>query len=149
MRQTSTTLGRWIRRAAWAFALLAVLYLGADLLLPGAACPVSQTSSFAATAVSETSAVAPTSPFGQSSSFTTTRAPVAAPMQREVETTPTYTSELAPAVMVAPQQAATLPATGAESNYNAPWPKLAGLALALLAGLFIYTALTFRSSENS
>lgn len=148
MRQASETFGRWIRRATWALALLAVLYLGADLLLPGAARPVSQTSSFAATAVSQTSADALAVPFAQSSSSSTTHAPFEAQIQQDAETTPTYVSELAPAVMIAPPPAATLPATGAKSDGSQPWPKLAGLAMALLGVLFIYTALTFHTSKN-
>ncbi len=148
MRQASSTLGRWIRRAAWAFALLAILYLGAGLLLPRAARPLSQTSSLAATTVSETSTFAATVSFSVSSSSSTNRAPVEASVQQEAATTPTYISELAPAVMIAPQRAAVLPTTGAESSRSEPWPKLAGLALALLGGLFIYTALAFRPSEN-
>lgn len=147
MRRATSTLGQWFRQAAWAVALLAVLYLGADLLLPSAASPISQTSSFAATTVSETSPGSAAISFSQSSS-STARTPLQASIQQEAKTTPTYISELAPAVMVAPQQAATLPATGAESGANAPWTKLAGLTLALLGGLFIYTALTFHSSEN-
>lgn len=147
MRQATSTSGRWIRRTAWAFALLAVLYLGADLLLPSAAGPLSQTSSFAATTVSETSTFAAALPFNESSSSSTARAPVKASVQQEAATTPTYISELAPAVMVAPKQAAALPEAGAEIDGSAPWPKLAGLALALLGGLFIYTALASRTSK--
>ncbi len=148
MRRTISILGRWIRRAAWAVALLAVLYLGADLVLPGAASPVSETSSFATTgSASDASALVAGGNISEAS-FVTIRAGIETSARQEADTTPTYVSELAPAVMVGPHQAAAFPATGAEGSGGAPWPKLAGLVLALFGGLFIYTALNFRTSDR-
>ena len=147
MRQASVTLGRWIRRAGWAVGLLAVLYLGGDLLFPGAAGPVSETSSFAATSAVSGGA-APALPRSETSSSITMPAPDEALPLQGAEPTPTYVSELAPAVTLAPRPAAALPAAGAERGGSALWPKLAGLALALMGGLFIYTALAFRASES-
>ena len=64
--------------------------------------------------------------------------------------TPTYVSELAPAVMVAPREPATLPASGATGpNGGTPLPKAAGLGLALLGSLFIYEALTLRTERHA
>ena len=147
MPHTISILGRWIRRAAWAVALLAVLYLGADLVLPGAASPVSETSSLVATSSPSDVSVLVARDNISEASFVTLRAGIQTSARQEADTTPTYISELAPALMVGPQQAAALPASGAESS-GAPWPKLAGLVVALLGALFIYAALNFRTSDR-
>jgi len=108
-------LQRRIRQAGWSSGLLALLFLGTGLFLLGtASSPVSETSSLTAAALR-------------------------AEHQDEAQTTPTYVSELAPAVMLAPEPAA-LPGTGAGAGAGTPWPKATGLALALLGGLFIYAA---------
>ena len=64
--------------------------------------------------------------------------------------TPTYVSELAPAVVVQPRQAAALPDSGAGPNLGAanPLPRAAGFALLLLGGLLIRTGLAWRPSTN-
>ena len=64
--------------------------------------------------------------------------------------TPTYVSELAPAVVVQPRQAAALPDSGAGPNLGAanPLPRAAGFALLLLGGLLIRTGLAWRPSAN-
>ena len=58
--------------------------------------------------------------------------------------TATYVSELGPAVMLPPRQAMELPASGAGIGSVLPWPKAAGLGLALLGSLLIHAALTLR-----
>ncbi len=63
--------------------------------------------------------------------------------------TPTYVSELAPAVMQPPRQPAELPSSGAGIGTAAPWPKAAGLGLALLGSLLIHAALTLRPHGTS
>ena len=64
--------------------------------------------------------------------------------------TPTYVSELAPAVVVQPRQAAVLPVSGAGPNAGAanPLPRAAGFALLLLGGLLIRTGIAWRPSTN-
>ena len=63
--------------------------------------------------------------------------------------TPTYVSELAPAVVVQPRQAAGLPDSGAGPASSAnPLPRAAGFALVLLGGLAIRTGLTWRSGTS-
>ncbi len=64
--------------------------------------------------------------------------------------TPTYVSELAPAVVVQPRQAAALPDSGAGPYLGAanPLPRAAGLALVLLGGLAVRIGLTWRGSTN-
>ena len=64
--------------------------------------------------------------------------------------TPTYVSELAPAVVVQPRQAAALPDSGAGPDTGSanPLPRAAGVALVLLGGLAVRTGLTWRSSTN-
>ena len=64
--------------------------------------------------------------------------------------TPTYVSELAPAVVVQPRQAAALPDSGAgpDATPANPLPRAAGWALVLLGGLLLRTGLTWRSSTN-
>ena len=71
---------------------------------------------------------------GPAMSETSSRALAAQP-------TPTYVSELAPAVSIAPREAAALPATGAVAGVRSALPvtKIAGLALAL-AGLALVHA---------
>jgi hypothetical protein len=58
--------------------------------------------------------------------------------------TATYVSELGPAVMLPPRQVGELPSSGAGIGATNPWPKAAGLGLALLGVLLIHTALTLR-----
>jgi len=58
--------------------------------------------------------------------------------------TPTYVSELAPAVVLAPSEAEGLPPVGAAAVAASPWPKASGLGLALLGALLVYGALTLR-----
>jgi hypothetical protein len=95
--------------------------------------------------VSETSSnTAASSPVSETSSRA---APLRAEPQDEAQTTPTYISELAPAVMLAPEPAA-LPGTGAGAGAGTPWPKATGLALALLGGLFIYAARAGRTEDT-
>ena len=57
--------------------------------------------------------------------------------------TPTYVSELAPAVSIAPRQAASLPATGGVTGLGNALPvaKIAGLALALAGLVLIHAGL--------
>lgn len=57
--------------------------------------------------------------------------------------TPTYVSELAPVVSIAPRQAASLPATGGVVGLRSALPvaKIAGLALALAGLLLIHAGL--------
>ncbi len=64
--------------------------------------------------------------------------------------TPTYVSELAPAVVVQPRQAAALPDSGAGPDAGSanPLPRAAGFALVLLGGLAVRTGLTWRSSTS-
>ena len=121
--------------------------------------PVSETSSFTAPSspVSETSSSTAAGPLSETSSLTTTSGPVSETSsnttalrtepQDEAQTAPTYVSELAPAVMLAPEPAA-LPATGARAGAGTPWPKATGLALALLGGLFIYAARAVRTEDT-
>ena len=127
---------RRIRRAGWSSGLLSLLFLGTGLFLLGtASSPVSETSSLTAASgpVSETSSL--------------TAAALRAEPQDEAQTTPTYVSELAPAVMLAPEPAA-LPVSGAGAGDGTPWPKATGLALALLGGLFIYAARAIRTEDT-
>ncbi|MCH8993805.1 MAG: hypothetical protein IH959_02425 [Chloroflexi bacterium] len=58
--------------------------------------------------------------------------------------TPTYVSELAPAVVLAPGEPEGLPQTGAAAGAATLWPKASGLGLALLGALLAYGALTLR-----
>ncbi|MGB2694945.1 MAG: hypothetical protein WBD55_07120 [Dehalococcoidia bacterium] len=59
--------------------------------------------------------------------------------------TPTYVSELAPAVSIDPWgHPVVLPATGIEQTGASVWPRLAGVAFALVGCLFIYAALSRR-----
>ena len=58
--------------------------------------------------------------------------------------TPTYVSELAPAVVLAPSEPEGLPQTGAAAGAATLWPKASGLGLALLGALLVYGALTLR-----
>ena len=64
-----------------------------------------------------------------------------------VEPAPAYVSELAPAVMLAPEPAA-LPVSGVSADAGTPWQKATGLALALLGGLFIYAARAVRTEDT-
>ena len=161
MRAASTPLQRRIRRARWSAGLLALLFLGFGLFFLGAASsPVSETSSLVAASspMSETSSLtAASGPVSETSSLTAASSPVSETSsltdasllgdQDEAQTTPTYISELAPAVMVAPEPAA-LPGTGAGTGAGTPWPKATGLALALLGGLFIYAARAGRTEDT-
>lgn len=56
--------------------------------------------------------------------------------------TPTYVSELAPAVAVRPERPAVLPDTGTSSLSLPPWPGVAGIGLALAGALLIHASLT-------
>ncbi len=58
--------------------------------------------------------------------------------------TPTYVSELAPAVVLAPGELEGLPAAGAAAATPSPWPKASGAGLALLGVFLVYGALTLR-----
>lgn len=58
--------------------------------------------------------------------------------------TPTYVSELAPAVVLAPGEPEGLPPAGAAVGAASPWPRASGLGLALLGVLLVYGALTLR-----
>ena len=58
---------------------------------------------------------------------------------------PTYISELAPAVMVSPEQPKELPPGGAPLPAASVWPKAAAGGLALLGALAVYAALRLRS----
>ena len=162
---------RRLRLAGWSSG--ALLLLGAGMLLLGtASSPVSETSSItaASSATSETSSItAPgmvsetssitaassatsetssiTAPGTESETSSITAAPLRAAPQDEAQTTPTYVSELAPAVMLAPEPA-VLPVSGAGADAGTPWPKATGLALALLGVLFIYAARAVRSEDT-
>ena len=134
-----------IRKAGF----LALLFLGSGLFLLGtASSPVSETSSntTASDPVSETSSntAAASGPVSETSSNTTA---LRAEPQDEAQITPTYVSELAPAVMLAPEPAA-LPVSGVNAGAGTPWPKATGLALALLGGLFIYAARAVRTEDT-
>ena len=135
-----------IRKAGF----LALLFLGSGLFLLGtASSPVSETSSNTAAAsgpLSETSSntAAASGPVSETSSNTTA---LRAEPQDEAQITPTYVSELAPAVMLAPEPAA-LPVSGVNAGAGTPWPKATGLALALLGGLFIYAARAVRTEDT-
>ena len=134
-----------IRKAGF----LALLFLGSGLFLLGtASSPVSETSSntTASDPVSETSSntAAASGPVSETSSNTTA---LLAEPQDEAQITPTYVSELAPAVMLAPEPAA-LPVSGVSADAGTPWPKATGLALALLGGLFIYAARAVRTEDT-
>lgn len=59
--------------------------------------------------------------------------------------TPTYVSELAPAVVLAPGEPEGLPPAGAAAALS-PWPKASGVGLALLGVLLVYGALALRPS---
>ena len=121
-----------IRKAGF----LALLFLGSGLFLLGtASSPVSETSSNTAAA---------SGPVSETSSNTTA---LRAEPQDEAQITPTYVSELAPAVMLAPEPAA-LPVSGVNAGAGTPWPKATGLALALLGGLFIYAARAVRTEDT-
>ena len=128
---------------------LALLFLGSGLFLLGtASSPVSETSSntTASDPVSETSSntAAASGPVSETSSNTTA---LRAEPQDEAQITPTYVSELAPAVMLAPEPAA-LPVSGVNAGAGTPWPKATGLALALLGGLVIYAARAVRTEDT-
>jgi hypothetical protein len=70
-------------------------------------------------------------------------APAAAP-------TPTYVSELAPAVMVPPREPATLPATGARvSGASVPWSHVAGFAVLALGATCLHAGLRLRPRRDS
>jgi hypothetical protein len=60
--------------------------------------------------------------------------------------TPTSVSELAPAVSIAPREAAVLPATGGAVDVRGavPMSKIAGIALALAGLVMIHTGLRWR-----
>ena len=59
--------------------------------------------------------------------------------------TATYVSELGPSSVQPPRHAVTLPASGAGAGLaGLPWPKFAGLALAIGGALLIHGALTMR-----
>jgi hypothetical protein len=60
---------------------------------------------------------------------------------REPEATPTYISELGPAVSRPPQHAEELPNTGAGQSPNIPLEKALGLGLALAGAALIFAAL--------
>ncbi len=63
--------------------------------------------------------------------------------------TPTYISELAPAVAIAPRQPAALPRSGVGVDPIVPWwPTATGVALALLGCVLIYTALAQRPEPD-
>jgi hypothetical protein len=66
-----------------------------------------------------------------------------APTTLAARPTPTYVSELAPAVSVAPRPAASLPATGGAVDVRdaVPTAKIAGLALALVGLVMIHVGL--------
>jgi hypothetical protein len=57
--------------------------------------------------------------------------------------TPTYVSELAPAVSIAPREAASLPVTGGALDVRdaLPVPKVAGIAIALAGLVMIHAGL--------
>ncbi|MCH8813608.1 MAG: hypothetical protein IH957_00715 [Chloroflexi bacterium] len=137
----------WARRAIVAGGVLALLLLWSGVISSGAASgPVSETSSTASGPVSETSS-STAGPVSETSStaagpMSETSSSMAAP-----QPTPTYVSELAPAVAIAPREPATLPATGVASGGVGPWPKLSGLALAFLGAFSIYAALVLRPED--
>ena len=60
------------------------------------------------------------------------------------EPTPTYVSELAPAVVLAPDEPEELPPAGAAAGAASLWPKAVGAGLALFGALLVYGALTLR-----
>lgn len=62
--------------------------------------------------------------------------------------TPTFVSELAPAVAIAPRQPAALPRSGVGAGPIVPWPTATGAALALLGCALIYTALALRPESD-
>ena len=108
---------------------------------------MSETSSITAASgtVNETSSITAPGPVNDTSSITAV--PLRAAAQDEAQTTPTYVSELAPAVMLAPEPA-VLPVSGAGADAGTPWPKATGLALALLGVLFIYAARAVRTEDT-
>jgi hypothetical protein len=63
--------------------------------------------------------------------------------------TPTYVSELAPAVSIAPRSAATLPATGGDAELQDALPisKVAGVMLALAGILLVHAGLRRRDGR--
>jgi len=68
----------------------------------------------------------------------------ASAVEASVSPTPTFFSELGPAVMQPPRDA-RLPSLGSTARQTpAPWPKLAGLALALGGAVLVYAALRMR-----
>ena len=83
--------------------------------------------------------------FGPSSDAVSQTSAIAAAPQP----TPTYISELAPAVMQPPREPAGLPSTGAGVPQAVPWPKVAGLGLALLGALLVHAALTLRPHRTA
>ena len=96
---------------------------------------------------------------GASSLFDPTPAPASetsavalAPGRVEVQSaqpTPTYVSELAPAVSISPQgHPVVLPTTGVEQTRASVWPRLAGVAFALVGCLFIFAALSRREPAS-
>lgn len=70
-----------------------------------------------------------------------------APPQDQLQATPTYVSELAPAVLLPPREPNELPASGVGGEAGSPWPKATGLALTLLGGLLVFAALTLRPRD--
>ena len=59
--------------------------------------------------------------------------------------TATYVSELGPASVQPPRHAPALPASGSGlGSAGLPWPKLAGLGLAISGALLVHLALTMR-----
>ncbi len=59
--------------------------------------------------------------------------------------TPTYVSELAPAVMQPPRESVALPASGAGAAGEAmPWARLGGVALALAGCAMVWGGLAMR-----
>jgi hypothetical protein len=71
----------------------------------------------------------------------------ASAVEARVSPTPTFFSELGPAVMQSPRDA-RLPSLGSAARQTpAPWPKLAGLALALGGAVLVYAALRMRPQD--
>ena len=71
-------------------------------------------------------------------------AAVAAPPQPSA----TYVSELGPASVQPPRRAPALPASGSGVDLaGLPWPKVAGLGLAICGALMIHAALAMRPRD--
>ena len=68
---------------------------------------------------------------------------IAAPPQP----TATYISELGPVSVQPPRHAVALPASGSGLDGGVPWPKLAGVGLALCGALLIHIALRLRPRQ--